>query len=186
MGAENSICSKHASSAQRDPIVARALVGAQGLLRAGRRGAGGRRDPGPVRPILPVGRHEARQMSGIGIRNHETRRPNEHGPRARRKGRVRPAASLVRTESRRVAPPLPRSRARASGDRGFGENCRTGKTRSKDNGTDNRTAHRRSQDPDLRRQAGPAAGPRRSPVRRSPQSQLQRDRIRSAPALLGA
>ena len=55
---------------------------------------------------------------------------------------------------------------------------------ARDNGTDNRTAHRRSQDPDLRRQARPAAGPRRSPVRRSPQSQQQCDRIRSASALL--
>ena len=77
--------------------------------------------------------------------------------------------------------PAPRPR---SGVRGFGRHLPNQKDQEQDHGTDNRTAHRRSQDPDLRRQARPAAGPRRSPVRRSPQSQQQCDRIRSASALL--
>jgi hypothetical protein len=51
---------------------ARASFGTQGPLRAGRRGAGKRRDPGPVRLMLGVGRHEARRLSRIEIRNHET------------------------------------------------------------------------------------------------------------------
>jgi len=49
---------------------ARASFGAQGSLRADRRGAGYRRDPGPDRLIFRVG-HEDRGLSRTGIRNQK-------------------------------------------------------------------------------------------------------------------